>query len=230
VASVRLSGERISGLLTPKGDSVAFEVALGNFAVPFLDKFPIPDFGMKGSVSRQGMTISEFDGRLYDGTVVGKGRIQWGAQWSVQGEIQGRSMNAAVFAPQLISEGRFEGKGRFAMAGADPAKLHEVARLDGGFTVTKGALGSFDLSRALQSSSAQASGRTPFSELEGSLAYANGALAFRELKLTAGLLHANGSLDVDASRGISGRVSAELRGQRGTFFIGGKLQDPQLRK
>jgi hypothetical protein len=227
---VRLSGERISGQLTPRGESVSFEAALGSLAVPFVDKLTLADFGMKGSADRQGMTLSEFDGRLYDGTVVGKARIQWGAQWSVQGEIQGRAMNAAVFSAQMVSEGRFDGKGRFAMAGPVPAKLYESARMDGTFTVTKGALGSFDLSRALQSTSAQASGRTPFSELGGSVALANGAFALRDLKLTAGLLIAHGTLDVDAAGGLSGRVNAELRNLRGTFYIGGKLQDPQLRK
>jgi hypothetical protein len=230
VYSVRLSGERLSGLLTSRGDGVAFEVTLGSFTVPFLDKVSLVDFGMKGSANRQGMTLSEFDGRLYDGTVVGKGRIQWGAQWSVQGEVQGRTMNAAVFSPQMVSVGRFDGKGRFAMSGPDPAKLTEGARLEGTFTVTKGALGSFDLSRALQTTSAQASGRTPFSELAGSAALANGALALRDLKLSSGLLIANGTLDVDAAGGLSGRVNAELRNLRGTFYIGGKLGEPQLRR
>ncbi|MEX1074232.1 MAG: hypothetical protein WEC13_03785, partial [Burkholderiales bacterium] len=186
-------------------------------------------FGMKGSAERTGMS-AEFDGRLYDGTVVGRARVEWGAQWSVQGEIQGRSMNAAVFAPQMVSEGRFDGKGRFALGGAEPAKLAEAARLDGEFTVTKGALGSFDLSRALQSSSAQASGRTPFSELEGRVSLAGATLAFRDLKLTAGLLGARGSLDVDPKGGLSGRVDAELRNLRGTLYIGGRLGDPQLRR
>jgi hypothetical protein len=230
VTSVRLSGEGISGLITPKGDGAAVEVALVSFTVPFVEKLSLAEFGVKGSANRQGMTISEFDGRLYDGTVVGKGRIQWGAQWSVQGEIQGRAMNAAVFAPQMISQGRFDGKGRFALAGADPAKLQDGARLDGSFSVTKGALGSFDLSRALQSTSAQATGRTQFSELSGSAALAGGALALRDLKLASGLLSATGTLDVDAAGGLSGRVNAELRNLRGTFYIGGKLQDPQLRR
>jgi len=62
------------------------------------------------------------------------------------------------------------------------------------------------------------------------VALANGALAFRELKLSAGLLNANGTLDVDAKGGLSGRVNAELRNLRGTLYIGGKLTDPQLRR
>jgi hypothetical protein len=230
VLSVRLTGENTSGQLTPRGDGMAFEIALGSFTPPFVDKLAITDFGMKGSANRQGMTLTEFDGRLFDGTVVGKAQVQWGAYWSVQGEIQGRAMNAAVFAPQLVSEGRFDGKGRFALAGPDPAKLSEGARLDGTFTVTKGALGSFDLSRALQSTSAQASGRTPFTELEGSAALANGALALRDLRLSSGILGATGSLDVEPSGRISGRINAELRNLRGTYYIGGRLQDPQLRR
>ncbi len=230
LSSARLSGERISGLVTPKGEGVAFEATLGSLTVPFVDKLVITDFGMKGSADRQGMTLSEFDGRLYDGTMAGKARITWGPQWQVQGEIQGKSMNAAVFSPQMISEGRFDGKGRFTLAGPDPAKLAEGARLEGTFTVAKGALGSFDLSRALQTTSAQASGRTQFTELEGSAALAGGAIALRDLKLSSGLLLANGTLDVDAAGALSGRINAELRNLRGTFYIGGKLQDPQLRR
>jgi hypothetical protein len=228
--SIRLSGERVNGLITPRDGKLGFEVSMGSFDVPFLDKLSLVEFGMKGSADREGVTLTEFDGRLYDGTVVGKARIEWGAQWSVQGEIQGRTMNAAVFSPQMVSEGRFDGKGRFAMSGPEPAKLHETARLDGEFTVGKGALSSFDLSRALQSASAQASGRTPFSELEGRVSLVAGALAFRDLKLTAGLLNAKGALDVDPKGGLSGRVDAELRNLRGTFYIGGKLGDPQLRR
>jgi hypothetical protein len=229
VFSVKLSGERVNGLITPRAQDLAFEVTMGSFSVPFVDKLTLAEFGMKGSAERTGMS-AEFDGRLYDGTMVGKARIEWGAQWSVQGEIQGRTMNAAVFAPQMVSEGRFDGRGRFALGGAEPAKLGETARLDGEFTVIKGALGSFDLSRALQTSSAQASGRTPFSELGGRVSVAGAALAFRDLKLTSGLLGARGSLDVDPKGGLSGRVDAELRNLRGTYYIGGRLGDPQLRR
>ncbi len=230
VSSLQLSGERISGRITRSGDGVAFEATLGEFTLPFVENLSIADFGMKGSANRQGMTLSEFDGRLNAGTVVGKARIQWGAQWTMQGEIQGRSMNAGVFSPQMVSEGRFDGKGRFTLAGPGPAKLAEGAQLDGSFTVTKGALGSFDLSRALQSTSAQASGRTQFAELQGSVALANGTLALHDLKLSSGLLTASATLNVDAAGGLQGRINAELRNLRGSFFIGGKLRDPQLRR
>jgi len=144
--------------------------------------------------------------------------------------VRGGGMNAGVFAPSLISDGRLEGKGRYVMAGRDPERLYDTARLDGSFRVAKGTLSSFDLSRALQTTSAQASGRTQFTELTGQASLASGALALRDMRLTAGLLTATGTLDVEPAGGISGRVNAELRNLRGTYYIGGKLTEPQLRK
>jgi uncharacterized protein involved in outer membrane biogenesis len=162
--------------------------------------------------------------------VVGSARVQWGTGWSVQGQIQGRAMNAAAFSPQLVSEGSFDGKGRFTMSGTEPARLYESLRLNGDFTIRKGQLSSFDLSRALQASSAQASGRTPFTDLAGEASYAAGAIALRDLKLEAGLLRGSGTLDVDPKGALSGRVTAELRNLRGTYYVGGTLVDPQLRR
>ncbi len=230
LTAVRLAGESINGLITPKGTDIAFEATMANFTLPFLGPFSLADFGMKGTATREGAEVSEFNGRVYDGTMVGNANIRWGAQWSVQGEVEGRVMNAAVFSPQLVSEGRFDGKGRYAMSGPEPAKLRGSARLDGNFTVTKGALGSFDLARALQSNSAQASGRTPFTKLEGRVALLNGTLGLRDMRLSAGLLKANGTLDIEPAGGLSGRIDAELRTLRGTMYIGGKLTEPQLRR
>jgi hypothetical protein len=228
--SVKLSGDRVNGLVTPRDQDLSFEVSASSFAVPFVDKLTITEFAMKGSADRAGMTIAEFDGRAFDGTLLGNARIRWGETWSVQGDVQARTLNAAVFSPQMVSEGRLGAKGRYAMSGPDPAKLYESASLVGDFEVAKGALGSFDLSRALQSTSAQASGRTPFTEMQGSVSLVNGALAFRDLRLSAGLLNATGTLDVDPKGALSGRVNAELRNLRGTLYIGGKLSDPQLRR
>jgi hypothetical protein len=230
LAEAKLSGERLTGLITPRGDGVMFEVTLASFTLPFLNKFTLTEFGAKGAANRQGMTVSEFDGRVFDGTMAGNARIQWGPTWSVSGDVRGGGMNAGVFAASLVSEGRFEGRGRYVMAGKEPERLYETARLDGGFTVARGTLSSFDLSRALQTTSAQASGRTQFSELTGQVSLASGTLSLRDLRLTAGLLHATGSLDVEPAGGLSGRVNAELRNLRGTYYIGGKLTEPQLRK
>ena len=96
--------------------------------------------------------------------------------------------------------------------------------------MAKGELASFDLSRALQATSAQASGRTTFTDLEGEASYAGGTLALRNMRLSAGLLRSTGTMDVDSRGALSGRVNVELRNLQGTYYIGGTLVDPQLRR
>jgi adhesin HecA-like repeat protein len=100
--------------------------------------------------------------------------------------------------------------------------------MEGRFAVSKGVLGSFDLARALQPTASQATGRTLFSELSGAGVYSKGAVQLRDMKLTAGLLSANGSMDIDATGRVSGRVNADLGQQRGSIALAGTARDPKI--
>ena len=65
------------------------------------------------------------------------------------------------------------------MTGAHPAKLYSAARMEGSFSLGKGALGTVDLSRVLQTSGRQFGGRTVFTELTGQGVYDRGTVALR---------------------------------------------------
>jgi hypothetical protein len=173
---------------------------------------------------------SAWDGKVYDGTLSGTARVQWGARWTVDGEIKVKQVRASVFAPALISEGRADARGSFAMTGPAPDKLGKDVRMEGTYAVTKGVLGSFSLSRALQPTSSQTSGRTEFSDLTGSGIYNKGAVTLRDIKIAAGLLTATGSADIDAGGGLSGRINAEIGPQRGSFALSGTMTEPVLKK
>ena len=143
-------------------------------------------------------------------------------------------MKIAVFAPALVSEGKVEGRGVYSMSGPVPGKLHESARAQATFKVENGVLGSFDLTRALQTGGAQTTGRTVFNELNGQGVYDKGAVQLRNIAIVAGAMNAGASLDIDANGGISGRVSADVKTPnqtlRAILNISGKLQDPVIRK
>ncbi len=95
-------------------------------------------------------------------------------------------------------------------------------------------LGSFDLTRALQTGGAQSGGRTVFSELTGQGTYDKGTVQLRNVSVTAGAMNAGASLDIDANGGLSGRVAADVKTPtqtlRATLNISGKVQDPVIRK
>jgi len=227
-------GDKLSVQLTPRGENISFEISAGNLAVPFAPKLNLAEFGMKGTANRSGVTLSEFDGRAFDGVISGTAKIRWGATWTADGEVRAKGVKVAVLAPALVSEGTVEARGAYSMSGPNPATLYEAGRIQGEFKIDKGVLGSFDLTRALQTGGAQTGGRTIFSEMTGQAVYERGTVKVSNVAIVAGAMNAGAALDVDANGGLSGRVVADVKMPnqtlRATLNISGKIQDPVIRK
>ncbi len=235
VRSVRATGaDGFSLDMTPKDGQVAFELNAGSFAVPFVPGLTLAEFGAKGTANRQGMTLASFDGRAFEGTISGAADIRWGDAWTVDGSVRIRSVNVAVFAPTLVSEGRAEGRGTFSMSGAEIARLGPGARLEGVIKIERGVLGSIDLARAIQTSGNQTAGRTLFAELNAQGLYDQGTVQLRNLTIAAGALNAGASLDIAPTGALNGRIVADVKTQaqtlRATLNVGGTLKEPQVRK
>jgi hypothetical protein len=223
----------VAKLETKGGNAIQFDVNTAQFTLPFAQGITIVQFAMKGDATRQGMKIAQWDGLLFSGQVTGTASVRWGDTWNVEGVMTARGVNAAVFAPALVSDGRADGTGRFSMSGVEPAKLHAGARLEGNFTVQKGVLGSFDLGKALQTNGRQTNGQTQFAEMSGQGVYERGTVSLRNINLGAGALNAGASAEVDEKGGLSGRIVADVKTStqnlRATLILGGTVQEPQVR-
>jgi hypothetical protein len=151
----------------------------------------------------------------------------------VDGVVTVRNINAAVFAPALLSSGNADGTAKFSMSATDPAGLVAGSRLDGTFTVNQGTLGSFDLARYIQSGGRQAAGTTQFVEMNGQASYDRGTVALRNINIGAGRLNAGASADIANNGALSGRIVADMKvsddTRRATLLIGGTVKEPQLR-
>src|ERR1700694_112062 len=229
-----LSGpDNLVARLASKGSELEFEMSATIFAPPIAPELSLHQFGMKGTATRRGMNISAWDGAALNGNVSGTAQVRWGGTWNVDGVVTARGINAAVFAPALLSEGRGEGTGRFSMTGSEPAKLASTGRLEGNFTVNKGVLGSFDLSRAIQTGGRQVTGRTQFTEMNGQATYNGGAVALRNVNIGAGALNAGASADITQSGALSGRIIVDVRTStqslRAILILGGTVREPQVK-
>jgi len=224
--------EALLARLTPKGAAIEVDMSASSFTLPFAPEISLSRFAMKGSATPQGLSVSEWDGALLNGTVSGTANVRWGESWIVEGVVTARNINAAVFAPALVSDGKAEGSGKFSMRGP-PGKLAPTTRLDGSFTVTRGVLGSIDLSRAIQSGGKFATGRTQFNEMNGQATYDRGAVALRNITIAAGQLNAGASADIAENGALSGRIVADVRvashTMRATLNLGGTVKEPQVR-
>lgn len=219
--------------LAPKGSSMEIEISAATFTLPIAPAVSFGRFSMRGTIGPKGMSVSEWDAAALNGTLSGTANMTWGDNWVVEGVVTARNINAAVFAPALVSDGRAEGSGKFSMRSSQPAKLGDAARIDGTFTVNRGVLGSFDLARAVQSNGKAASGRTMFSEMTGNGVYDRGAVALRNLTISAGQLNAGASADIAQNGALSGRIVADVRvasqQMRAVLNLGGTVREPQVR-
>ncbi len=220
--------------LTPKQDgSIDFEVLAGGFTLPIAPQVTLSKFAMRGVATPRGMTISEWGGALFQGGISGKATVRWAGSWNVDGVVTVRNINAAVFAPALLSSGNADGTAKFSMSAPDPAGLVAGSRLDGTFTVSQGTLGSFDLARYIQSGGRQGTGVTQFVEMNGQATYDRGTVALRNVNIGAGRLNAGASADIASSGALSGRIVADMKTeketQRVTLLIGGTVKEPQVR-
>jgi len=225
--------EGLVARLGPKGDAVEFQVDAATFSVPFAPEVTLTTFGMKGVANAQGVQVKEWGGALLGGNISGTARVRWGGTWVVDGVMTVRGINAAVFAPALLSEGTAEGTGKFTLVGPEPAKLGANGRMEGNFSVSKGVLGSFDLSRAIQTSGKQAQGRTQFAEMNGQAIYDRGEVELRNVTIGAGALNAGATAAIDEKGALSGRIVADVRTAsqtlRATLLLGGTVKEPQVR-
>jgi hypothetical protein len=206
--------------ITPGQDRLEYVVTASGFPLPVLPEVTLSDFGMKGTANQRGMQITEWGGKIFGGSVSGTANIRWGGGWTMDGVVTARNINAAVFAPALLSEG---------------SKLGTGGRLEGNFTINAGVLGSFDLGRVIRTSGREHAGRTQFTELTGQATYDRGAVTLRNVAIGAGALNAGASADISQSGALSGRIVADVksttggRGASATLQLGGTIKEPQVR-
>jgi hypothetical protein len=236
VTSTSVRGpEGLSGKITPKGSGeLDLDIVAHSFTVPVLPDFSMSGFAMKGVATPAGLRIESWGGSSLDGAVSGNANVRWSSgNWVMDGVLTIRGINAAVFAPALLSEGKAEGTGRFSFNDADPMAFLSRGRIEGTYSVHKGVLGSFDLSRAIQTGGRQAQGRTPFTGLTGQGVFDKGAVALRNVSFNAGAMNAGASADIAADGNLSGRIVADIRTAaqtlRATLNLGGTVKDPQVR-
>ncbi|HZE59615.1 MAG TPA: hypothetical protein VE085_03590 [Burkholderiales bacterium] len=214
-------------------DGVSFEATAAGFTLPIVPQMTLSNFSMKGTATPRGMSVAQWGGSIFGGAMSGTANVRWGGNWNVDGVLTVRSLNAAVFAPTLLSSGTAEGTGKFSMSAADPSGLPATGRLDGNFTVSNGTLGSFDLAGAIQSGGKNYRGSTQFVELTGQGSYDRGAIALRNINIGAGALNAGATADISQSGALSGRIVADVkttqRALSATLLLGGTVKEPQVR-
>jgi hypothetical protein len=215
--------------MVPKGEALQVELSADSFKVPFGAGLTLEHVSIDGTASPGDFNLTQFRGSTMNGTLVGNARlVKSGGGWKLTGQVTSTYLDAVQFAPQSLQAGKLNGDTSFSADNQDLAKLLAAPRLEGNFSIRDGVLVGVDLASLLRNSNL--TGKTNFGELSGAFLYDGGKLQLRNVGLTAGLLGAKGSLDIDQEKNLAGRFVVEIKStsiqSRGNLTVSGNLKEP----
>jgi hypothetical protein len=237
-ASLSSADGKMKAELAMNGNRVEIDFNAQQWLPPLGPPRTYDSFRAKAVADAGGMRINEIVANVSGGTARARASVSWARTWRVDGEftLAGVDPQKAVpqFAGAMPVSGALQAKGGFSMAANSLDRLFDNLRLQAAFDIKPGILEGIDLARMIRGGDGNASisGQTRFAEMTGQMTFAGNAYQYRQLKLVAGLLVANGSIDVSSSGELSGNIIAELglptSAARSVLVLSGRAKNPQL--
>jgi len=218
--------------LHPQQSHWQIALAIKEGYVPLLPNILFNELTIKGELGAGEIIFHEIDGRLYGGMLKGSAHLTWLKGWKMQGRVSAKVMELHNMLPQLEITGEMNGDANFILRGEKLSQLAKTPHLDGKFWVKKGLINKVDMveTARMPSSNDASSGRTHFDELSGVLQIDHNQQHLREIKIAAGVMSANGYVDVVANKQLSGRLNVALKMRAGLgsvpLVLSGTLSEP----
>jgi len=221
---------------TPPGWAVEFSSR--GMDLPLGAAVPISSLTAKGTLVGETMEFPQIEAKLLEGTATGNLRIDWKQGVTVNSEFSAEKIKVdqltTVFTRDVALNGRMEGQFTLAASAPTVGALLDSPNVQGVFMIKDGSVGNVDLVQIMRSPGS-VGGQSKFAELTGQLRVSEGVIRYEKLKLSGGVLLANGNVNVGIKDSVlSGTVNSEIRStvaqDRGSFNVSGKVARPSLKR
>ncbi|MGZ3255088.1 MAG: hypothetical protein ACXU7D_12360, partial [Burkholderiaceae bacterium] len=199
---------------------------------PFGSTLTLDTFSAKAKVRQNEMMVTEFGGSYYGGVVNGNAQLKWGTTWSIKGDLNAKFVDVGKMAPALLQSSKLDGSAKYAYQSKTSDKLLAAPRLRGSFTIRNGTLLGVDFLNLLRN--ANGGGQSAFTELSGGAIYEADRIQLVNLRLSAGLVSASGSANVEANKNLTGSFGVDLKSptmqMHSNLLLSGTLQEPAFHR
>lgn len=201
----------------PKGEGLEIALAAEKWTPPVGPALLFDSLNANATWVGSHLDVPAISGRLYGGNINGSAALDWARSWKLNGKVKVAGLEIGK-AAKLISKavqvsGKMTGNGTFSANATEPARLVDKAIVDFRFEVANGVLHGMDLAKAasLFIKQGQNGGETQFDELSGILHAVGKQYDLRDLKVSSGLLAANGNVKVSPAKKLEGQMDVELK-------------------
>jgi AsmA-like C-terminal region len=217
----------------------ALDFSARNIVMPMGAPIPVTSIDAKGTLSGQELNFNEFNALLLEGTATGKLRAEWKQTPNFTSNFTVQRIKvdklAEIFTRDIALTGRLQGDFTASSTTASVGDFLAKPNIQGTYVVRDGAIGNIDLVQAMRTPDAgPRGGQSKFSELNGQLRASDGVTRFEKMRLTGGILFANGTINVAGGGAISGTVGSEIRSSvaqdRAQFSVSGTVARPVFKR
>lgn len=198
----------------------------------------IDELDILGRATLQELDLPQINAKLYGGNVTGKMNVNWKNDWMANGELHTKDMEinslVKMFSKTSLS-GKLTADAMFDSNGKSAEQLIDNPNLNMTFSIANGVLNKVDLAQAakLISKEGSSGGQTRFDELSGNLHIADKHYRLRNIKMSSGMLGADGNVDISPNQELSGTVSVKVKSGINLvsmpLAVSGTVNDPVLR-
>ena len=223
-------------LIKPDQSNYLIDGSAKAWTMPFGLPISFDELTIKGTATRDDVTLSQVSAKLYGGTVDGKATVDWhdGIQAHANLDINHVETQkiASLLSPTTQVSGMLSGGAVLSASAPSAAHLTSALHLEMPFQVQDGIIHGVDIQKAATSLIKQGAtgGTTRFDQLSGHMVIEHGAYHFTQLQIASGALAADGNVDVSPKRELSGRVNVQIKalGAGVPLNVSGTLDAPLL--
>ena len=224
------SGKYTVGIDAAPGDKLMAAITVRGSALPLLPNWTFDELDAKGEINSDGLLISDFEAKILGGNLQGNARIDWHSGWRAEGVLNAKKIVMKDLSKLL--DGNADGSAHFKMNSKDLAGLTDSAEMEGSFTSTNGLISGMDIVETARMRSREnlPGGRTHYDGFRGDFAYASDAYQFTQVKIDAGVLNANATIDINKQQ-LSGKMKVNLSMhdvKTADLQLGGVIDSPTL--
>ena len=237
-ASLTSRDGKLKAVITPEGSSYAISASAKSWKVPVGPPIVFDELEITGVATLSNATFSRISAKLYGGTAIGKAAVAWQKGLQLKGNFEMSQVElknlVPIVSPGTKMSGRLNAKPVFSATAADGPQLLSALHLETPFDVQNGVLHGVDIQKAAMNLIKQGSGggETHFDQLSGRVVRDRLAYKFSGLKISSGVLAADGDVGISPRQELSGRVNAKVNAL-GTsasvaLNVSGTVQSPSL--
>ena len=231
------SDDKIKINVTPKRDGFLLNISAKEWKPSHSSSMTFSSFDAKVIAGQNSFHIHEMDGRIHDGVLKGTVSAKWSDGWIIKGQLEIERINFEKATKSFNSNIPVGGKltSNIEISSKAPIfeQLYDALHINGVFQLQNGFI-KIDLGNSIRSISTGdiTGGQTRFNDLSGVIEVTGKNYQLRQLKLSSGILSAEGNLDIDPNKKLSGQVISKLKGAHtrtsGPVSLEGTIKDPVL--